>query len=107
MFVSKDMDDYKIRDKNVDEEYTEMLQERKKSGTKTSIVTAPVYVKSERKTTVVIPTDIVGKAVKHKTFGTGKITEIAGTTIVIQFETVGEKKMGYELCKQKKLLEFV
>ena len=44
---------------------------------------------------------------KHKTFGTGKITEIAGTTIVIQFDTGGEKKMGYEFCMQKKLLEFV
>lgn len=66
-----------------------------------------MYVKPEPKPSVVIPADIVGKTVKHKAFGTGKITEIAGTTIVIQFNTVGEKKMGYEFCMEKKLLEFV
>ena len=107
MFVFKDMEDYKARGKNVDEEYTKMMQERKKSKTKPPIAKAPVYVKPEPKPPVVIPADIVGKTVKHKFFGTGKITEIAGTTIVIQFETVGEKKMGYEFCMEKKLLEFV
>ncbi|MDO4277181.1 MAG: hypothetical protein Q4D16_26265 [Eubacteriales bacterium] len=44
---------------------------------------------------------------KHKTFGTGKVIEISDTTIMIQFETVGEKKIGYEFCMEKKLLEFV
>lgn len=78
MFVFKDMEDYKARGKNVDEEYTKMMQELKKSKTK-----PPVYVKPEPKSPVVIPADIVGKTVKHKTFGTGKITEIDGTTIVI------------------------
>lgn len=107
MFVFKDMKDYKARGKKVDEEYTTMMQELKKSKTKPPIAKAPVYVKPELKPSVVIPADIVGKTVKHKTFGTGKITEIAGTTIVIQFETVGEKKIGYEFCMEKKLLEFV
>ena len=107
MFVFKDMEDYKARGKNVDEEYTKMMQELKKSKTKPPIAKATVYVKPEPKPSVVIPADIVGKTVKHKTFGTGKITEIAGTTIVIQFNTVGEKKMGYEFCMEKKLLEFV
>lgn len=107
MFVFKDMADYNSRGKNVDEEYTKMMQERKKSKTRPPIAKAPVYVKPEPKPPVVIPADIVGKTVKHKFFGTGKITEIAGTTIVIQFETVGEKKMGYEFCMEKKLLEFV
>ncbi len=107
MFVFKDMEDYKARGKNVDEEYIRMLQERKKSKSKTPIAMAPVYIKPEPKPPVVIPADIVGKTVKHKTFGIGKIKEIVGTTIVIQFETVGEKKIGYEFCIEKKLLEFV
>ena len=107
MFVFKDMEDYKARGKNVDEEYTKMMQELKKSKTKPPIAKASAYVKPEPKPSVVIPADIVSKTVKHKTFGTGKITEIAGTTIVIQFDTVGEKKMGYEFCMEKKLLEFV
>ena len=51
--------------------------------------------------------DIVGKQVKHKTFGNGVITAIEGTTIAVQFDKVGIKKMGYEFCMQKKLLDFI
>lgn len=54
-----------------------------------------------------IPTDIVGRQVKHKVFGLGKITAIEGTLIVVQFDKVGLKKMGYEFCMEKKLLEFI
>ncbi|MDO4277182.1 MAG: hypothetical protein Q4D16_26270 [Eubacteriales bacterium] len=54
MFVFKDMEDYKVRGGNVDEEYTKMLQERKMRKTKTPIVTASVYVKPEQKASVVI-----------------------------------------------------
>ena len=54
-----------------------------------------------------IPIDIVGRQVKHKAFGLGKITAIEGTTIVVQFDKVGLKKMGYEFCMEKKLLEFI
>ena len=54
-----------------------------------------------------IPSDIVGRQVKHKAFGLGKITAIEGTTIVVQFDKVGLKKMGYEFCMEKKLLEFI
>lgn len=44
---------------------------------------------------------------KHKAFGLGKITAIEGTTIVVQFDKVGLKKMRYEFCMEKKLLEFI
>ena len=43
----------------------------------------------------------------HKAFGLGKITAIEGTSIVVQFDMVGLKKMGYEFCMKKKLLEFI
>ena len=88
MFVFKDMEDYKPR-------------------VKKPVYVPPVVPKPESKPQVVIQSDIVGKQVKHKTFGIGVITAIEGTTIADQFEKVGLKKMGYEFCMQKKLLEFM
>ncbi len=105
MFVFKDMDDYKSRGKNVDVEYAKMMTATKKKGIK-----KPMYVASrvsEQKTNMVIPADVVGKQVRHKAFGIGEITAIEGTSIAIQFDKVGLKKMGFEFCMDKKLLEFV
>ena len=42
MFVFKDMDDYKVRGKNVDTEYMKMMAEKKKSGNKLASKPAPV-----------------------------------------------------------------
>lgn len=107
MFVFKDMDDYKTRGKNVDAEYAKMIADKKKSKGKAPVVVQPVIPKPEPKSPVVIPADIVGKAVKHKSFGTGVITVIEGTTIAVEFDKVGLKKMGYEFCMNNKLLEFI
>ena len=60
--------------------------------------------KPEPKPAVVIPADIVGKQVKHKSFGVGVITAIEGTSIAVEFDKVGLKKMGYEFCMEKKML---
>ncbi|MDY4668430.1 MAG: hypothetical protein SO415_00305 [Oliverpabstia sp.] len=49
----------------------------------------------------------VDKQVKHKTFGNGTITAIEGTSIPVNFDKVGLKKMGYEFCMEKKMLEFI
>ena len=51
--------------------------------------------------------DIVGKHVKHKAFGVGTITAIEGTSIAVEFDKVGLKRMGYEFCMEKKMLEFI
>lgn len=51
--------------------------------------------------------DIVGKKVKHSAFGIGVITAIEGTAIAVEFDKIGLKKMGYEFCMQKKMLEFI
>lgn len=107
MFVFKDMDDYENRGKNVDVEYTKMMAAAKKKGTKKPVFVAPIDLKPEPKPQIEIPADIVGKQVKHKAFGLGKITTIEGTSIVVQFDKVGLKKMGYEFCMEKKLLEFI
>ena len=107
MFVFKDMDDYENRGKNVDAEYTKMMAATKKKGVKKSVFVISNVLKSEPKPQIEIPNDIVGKQVKHKAFGLGEITAIEGASIAIQFDKVGLKKMGYEFCMEKKLLEFI
>ena len=67
----------------------------------------PIVPKPEPKPPVVIPSDIVGKQVKHKAFGIGVITGINGVSIEVEFDKAGIKKMGYEFCMEKKLLEFI
>jgi 5-methylcytosine-specific restriction protein A len=107
MFVFKDMDDYKTRGKDVDAEYTKMIAAKKKNKGKPPVVVQPVIPKPETKPPVVVPADIVGKQVKHITFGTGVISAIEGTSIAVEFHKVGVKKMGYEFCMNNKLLEFI
>lgn len=106
MFVFKDMEDFKDRGKDVDAEYMKVLAAKKKSGSKTTYV-PPVIPKPQPKPPVVILADIVGKKVGHKSFGIGVITGIDGGTIIVNFDKVGEKKMGYEVCMKNKLLQFI
>jgi len=56
---------------------------------------------------VVVSADIVGSKVKHKSFGPGVITAIEVTNIVANFDNVGEKKLGYEVCMKNNLLQFI
>ena len=109
MFVFKDMDDYKSRGKNVDEEYMKMIAEQKKSGKKAVEKPAlPISVAPSvpSKPAVIVPPEIVGKQVKHKAYGEGTITRVTDTIIVVSFNSVGEKKLGYEVCIKNKLIEF-
>lgn len=101
------MDDYKTCGKNIDAEYAKMIADKKKNKGNAPVVVQPVIPKPELKPPVVIPAAIVGKQVKHKSFGTGVITAIEGTTIAVEFDNVGLKKMGYEFCMTNKLLEFI
>lgn len=101
------MDDYKNRGKNVDAEYTKMMVAAKKKRAKKPALVIPIVPKLEPKPQIEIPADIVGRQVKHKAFGLGKITAIEGISIAVQFDKVGLKKMGFEFCMDKKLLEFV
>ena len=79
----------------------------KKRRVKKPVFVDPIVPKPELKEQKEIPGDIVGKQVKHKAFGLGVITAIEGTSVVVQFDKVGSKKMGYEFCMEKKLLEFI
>ena len=106
MFVFKDMEDFKSRGKDVDAQYMKVLAAKKKGGSKPPY-DPPVIPKPKSKPPVVIPADIVGKKVKHKSFGTGIVTVIDGSSIVVNFDKVGEKMVGYEFCMENKMLEFV
>ena len=59
------------------------------------------------KPAVVVPAGIVGKRVKHKFYGAGTIIETSETILVVSFDTVGEKKLGYEVCIKNKLIEII
>lgn len=95
MFVFKDIEDFKACGKDVDEQYMKMIIAKKKSGSKSAYV-PPVISKPDPKPPVVIPDDIVGKQVRHKAFGIGTIIAIEETSIAVDFDKVGLKKMGYE-----------
>lgn len=106
MFVFKDMEDYKSRGKNVDIEYAKIIAEKKKKNCKSSVITH-IIPKQEPKPPVVIPSDIVGKRVIHKTFGIGIIAAIEGLSVIVNFDKVGTKKIGYEFCMKNNILEFI
>ena len=107
MFVFKDMDDYMTRGKNVDAEYIKLLAEQRISGKKGTAKTTTQVPPTPSKPVVVVPSDIVGKRVKHNSYGDGTITGISGIIIVVSFDAVGEKKLGYEVCIKNKLIEFI
>ena len=109
MFVFKDMNDYKTRGKNVDAEYTKIQAEKKKSGMnvmKKLAQPTPITVSIPPKP-VVIPPEIIRKQVKHKSYGIGTIISASGSSIIVAFNTVGKKRLGYEVCIKNKLIEFV
>lgn len=106
MFVFKDMEDYKTRGKNVDEEYAKILAENKKNIGK-SIYVQKVNLVKKLEHKIEIPEDVVGKKIKHKKYGIGTITEISGKSIYIVFDNEGEKKMVYDICIKNKIFEFI
>lgn len=110
MFVFKDMDDYKTRGKNVDEEYMKKFSKRRKSSKKeveklalSGSVTPPDCSRA----VVIVPSELIGKQVKHQSYGQGTITGIADTIIIVVFNSVGEKKLDYEVCIKNRLIEFI
>ena len=91
MFVFKDMEDFKNRGKDVDAEYMKVLTAKKKGESKTTYV-PPVIPKPQPKPPVVIPADIVGKKVGHKSFGTGVITGIDGGPLLSNLTRLARRK---------------
>ena len=44
---------------------------------------------------------------RHKFYGEGAITGIDEAIIVVTFSSVGEKKLGYEMCLKNKLIDLI
>ena len=110
MFVFKDMDDYKAHGKNIDEEYRRMLAGHKKSKNREIKKTVPVTPTTSDGLpirVVEVPSEIVGQKVKHKLYGEGTISSIDGASIVVLFDSEGEKKLGYDICIKNRLIELI
>ncbi|MCD8126330.1 MAG: hypothetical protein LUD82_02300 [Clostridiales bacterium] len=110
MFVFRDMDDYRTRGASVDAEYHKMMTEKKNSGKQPELKPTPdVPTASSHslKPKITVPPDLIGREVKHKSFGEGVITDIAGIVITVSFANAGEKKLSYKVCVKNKLLEFI
>ena len=108
MFVFENMDDYKKRGKDVDAEYAKFLLNKKKNKSISKVISKePIILPKETKPIFVIPNDIVGKRIKHKTFGIGVISSIDGNNIIADFEISGSKKLGYEFCIKNNTIEFI
>jgi 5-methylcytosine-specific restriction protein A len=107
MFVFKDMEDYKTRGKNVDAEYIKLIEDKKKFRKTPIVKSVPVPAPIPPKPVVTVPPEVVGKKIIHTSYGEGMIIGINGTSIMVSFSSVGEKKLGYEVCMNKKLIEFI
>ena len=105
MFVFKDMVDYQANGKNVDAEYAR--QQAAKDKTKSPVPRVVDYKVQGPKTYENAPEDIVGKSLKHKAYGAGKIVSVKGSMMTVSFPTVGEKTLNYEVCTEKHLVEFI
>ncbi len=44
---------------------------------------------------------------RYKSFGIGTIASIDGSAINVDFDTVGQKKMGYKFCMKNGILKFL
>ena len=51
--------------------------------------------------------NVLIKTVNHKKYGVGLIKKVEGPNIVINFKSVGEKTLNYEVCMKNKLLEIL
>ena len=108
-FVFTDLDDYKENAARAEKEYEEHLKTLKNIRPQTGRTSsAPAYVyKPQPKVVIDIPEDIVGKKIVHKSYGQGTVTGINGQSIVAEFETGGEKKLGFAVCVKNKLIEIL
>ena len=61
----------------------------------------------ESKSQVKIFDKCIGRQINHKRFGIGTIKEVEKSNIVVEFEGKGKKKLSYELCLIKGLIEFI
>ncbi len=105
-FVFENMDDYKANGKRAEEEYSKVqdtFKNVKPNANKPAATPSYVYTPVVEEV-IEIPDDIVGKLILHKRYGGGVVKEIAGQSIVVNFDKLGEKKLGYAVCIKNKLI---
>ena len=109
LFTFENWDDYKEHAAIAEEQYARQLASKKakKASThsKPALIPAPSTAPSAEPP-VLIPSDIVGKAIQHTSYGKGIVTAIAGTNIVVSFDTIGTKTLGYKFCIDNHLVSF-
>lgn len=86
MYVFKDMEDYKARGKNVDQEFADMMAAKKSKK--------PAGKK-------------MAKRVKHSTYGTGTLVKIVDGIMHINFDDGSKKTLNEQICLSKGLIEYI
>ena len=89
IFVFKTMEEYKKRGANAEKEYADFIAKKGRTG----------FSKKSG-------SGLKGKKIKHKTYGIGTITKFDGTIITVKFSD-GSRTLNYELCINKRLIDFV
>lgn len=110
MFVFKDMNDYKIRGKDIDAKYMEMKIRVKKFASKNDR-NHVINISSDKNKLSGISTmeecKLIGKKINHKSYGEGIITDYENDSITVLFESVGRKRLGYKFCIDSHLFTFI
>ena len=93
-YVFKDIEDYKARGKNID---VKLIKQQTKNGS----------TKRRRNSNSSGKIGLKGKTVKHIVYGIGVITGYDGTIMTVKFSDCAEvKSLNYQICMEKKLIEF-
>lgn len=86
--VFKDMDDYKANGKNADVEFSKHMKKAPKRGGSSS-------------------SGLKGKKIKHKTYGIGTVTKSQEGMLYVTFAGNDKRILNYDICINKKLIEFI
>lgn len=109
LFTFENWEDYKEHAASAEKQHAQQFANKKPKKTTAHSKPAPISAPSiapHTETPILIPPDIVGKAIQHTTYGNGVITAIAGANIVVSFDAVGSKTLGYKFCTDNHLISF-
>ena len=86
--VFKDMDDYKKNGKDADAAFVKNM---KKAPKKTSSAGSGMK----------------GKKIRHRTYGVGTVTKLQEGMLYVTFSGNDKRTLNYDICVEKKLIEFI
>lgn len=88
-FVFESMEDYKIRGKNADAEYSRLHPTKSKKKVSSSA------------------NPLKGKKIKHKSYGVGTIAALKDGILTVNFPGASKKTLNYQICLDHQLIEFI